>query len=146
MVCPAQGLPAVGGDCQTLCVLAAGIDGPLIAPARRSVEEQQRIAAKPCGVVLVLKAAARIDRAVLIGIHHSGSVLPTDQILADSVSPVHVSPDHTVWIPLVIEMVDTVCKNKTVGIIVPAKFRRKMELRAEGIDILRPFAVAENTV
>ena len=61
-------------------------------------------------------------------------------------SPVHISPNDTIGIPLVIEMINSVRKDKPVGVIVPTVFWRKMNLRAERIYIFHFVFAAENAV
>ena len=95
------------------------------------VEQNQRrlaIFAKAAGVLPIDHSTAAEHRPLLVRQKLVTEFLPMHHVFAHSVTPMHVPPTPSIWIVLKEQMVLTVVIDHTIGIIVPASHRRKMEL------------------
>ena len=90
----------------------------------------KRILSKPGSVMLIHHCAAGEDPAVLIGIQRDGQMLPVNKVWADGMSPMHRTPQVTVWVILIEQVIFTVEIHQAVGIVHPIGGWCKVECRA----------------
>ena len=114
-------------------MLIPGVHGPLIAATCGRIEEQQCIFTESGCIFTVLPSASGKNRTELIRFHHNAFMFPCDQVTAYRISPVHIAPFCTVWIPLMIQEPDPIRINQAIRIVDPAGWRRKVDQRPAGI-------------
>ena len=101
---------------------------------RRGVDADERLlrtGLETCRVVPVHHGRSRIDQSMFIGIKGNGQFLPMNQVRADGMPPMHVSPTPTIRIVLEKQVILALVKHQPVWVIGPAALRGKMELRAQ---------------
>ena len=79
-------------------------------------------------ILLVDHGGAGIDRPQRIGINRREQLVPVDQVLADGVTPGHISPDDMKRVVLEEQMPLAAVVDHSVRIIIPALPRREVEL------------------
>ena len=82
-------------------------------------------------VVGVDNRAARVHIAIRIGKQDVAALLPMYKIIADRVSPVHISPLESDRIMLEEQVISPLVTAETVRVIEPAVFCGEMQLRAQ---------------
>ena len=108
-----------------------------VFPARAGKSGKLGTLAESSGVVEIQKTATRPDAALDQLLRDGdGPFLPVNQVGAFKMPPVHVAPENTERIVLVVEVIDTVCKNHAVRVIVPATAGRGMELIAVRLGVV----------
>ena len=103
----------------------------------RGIEGDQGILAITGAIQVVDHRAAREDMPQRITGDRRRQRLPTDQVTADRMTPVHIAPHRPVGIILEIEMIFPILIDQAVGVIHPAIERRVMINRAIEIGITR---------
>ena len=108
-----------------------------LAVAGAGVERNDGPIAISGGILLIYHDAPGENVPVGIPLQSNRLVLPMDQVLADGMAPVHVSPHGAVRIVLIIEMIDAILEEQPVRVVHPAVGRREMVRRAEDFRIGR---------
>ena len=84
--------------------------------------------------------AAAVIFVAFIRIEGDWKLLPTDQVFADRMAPMHPVPVGTVGVMLEEGMVSPLEKDQTVGIVHPALLRLKMVRKAFDLHCISPYA------
>ena len=105
--------------------------------ARACKSGKLRSLTKSGGVVEIQKTATGPDAALdQLLRDRNRFFFPMNKIGTLKMPPVHVAPENTERIVLVVEVIDTVCKNHAVRVIVPATAGRGMELIAVRLGVV----------
>ena len=121
------------------------IHRPLISAACSCIEVQQSSFAIACQIIFILNSATGVNSSCFIRCNSQSFLFPVIEILTLYMTPLHISPHTSIWIPLIIEMIKSICINHTIRVIMPSCCRCSMQFRTIRIYIIIRFPVTENS-
>ena len=91
------------------------------------------ILAEAAGIVPIHHGAAAEHRAHGIGQKFVAEFLPVNEVFADGVAPVHVSPAPAIRVVLEKEVILAIVEDHAIRVVVPSALGREVELSSQGL-------------